>query len=117
MTRRCEIANRSRDAYTFAPVARPRADAGRVRIVVIQDLFKAGLACGFEEGAIQGLPGLATRPLYPDRTADAVKIAARIAVVFELPMKRQDLLETPFAITPGRPFIKILRCAAKRDMA
>src|SRR5271154_3986897 len=117
MTRRRQVADGGRDAHAFAPIARPRADAGRLGIVVVPDLREAGCACGVEEGAIQRLPRFRARALDPDRSADAVKIAARVAIVFELAMERQDLLEAPFAIAPRGPFVEVARRATQRDMA
>src|SRR5215469_6794960 len=46
-----------------------------------------------------------------------MKIALRLAIVFELAIKRQDLREAPFGVAPSAPLLKILRRPAKRDMA
>src|ERR1700678_3076771 len=117
MTRGRKIADGGRDADPVAPVARPWADAGGLGIVMVPDLRKSLCARGVEKGAIDGLPVLGARALNPDRSADSVEIAARIAIVLELAMERQDLLEAPLAIAPCRPFVEIPRRAAQRDMA
>src|SRR5271166_2450932 len=117
MTRGRKIANGGRDADPFVPVAWPGADAAGTGIVVVPDFRVSGRARGLEEGAIEGLPGLGAGPLDPDRSPHSMKIAACIAIVFELAMERQDLLEAPLAIAPRRPFVEVLRCPAQRDMA
>src|SRR5260370_25008885 len=117
MTRGRKVANGGRDADAVAAVARPWADAGGLGIVVVPDFRVSGGARGLEKGAIQGLPALGARTLDPDRSADSMKIAACVAIVFELAMERQDLLEAPLAIAPRRPFVEILPCAAHRAVA
>src|ERR1700691_4313420 len=116
MARGREIADGGRDADAVAPVARPWADAGGLGIVMVQDFGVSSRARGVEKGVIERLPVLRTRTLDPDRSAESVKIAARIAIVFELAMERKDLLEAPLAIAPGRPFVEITGRAAQRDM-
>ena len=112
-----EIADRGRYADTFAPVARPRSDAGGLADRYGPRLRRIRCAAGVEERAIERLPCFSARPFDPYRSADPVKIALRIAIIFELAMERQDLLEAPLAITPRRPFVEILRRAAQRYMS
>jgi hypothetical protein len=115
MTRGRKIADGGRDADAVAPVARPWADAGGIGIVVVPYFRVSGRAPGLEKGAIEGLPSFRARALYPDRSADSMKIAACVAIVFEPAMERQDLLEAPLAIAPRRPFVEVLGvCRAAR---
>ena len=105
------------DADAVAAIARPRPDACGSRIIVIGDISIAVLATRVIEGAIDRLPGFFLRPLDPDGTAGAMKIALRIAIIFELAIKRQNLREAPFGVAPRAPLVKILRRPAERDMA
>jgi hypothetical protein len=59
---------------------------------VVPDFRVSGGACGLEERAIEGLPGLGARTLDPDLPADSMKIAACVAIVFAPAMERQNLL-------------------------
>ena len=117
MTSRIEIANCGGYAYAVAAITRPRPDARRSWIIVICDVSIAVLATRVVEGAIDRLPAFLLRPFNPDGTVRAVKIALRIAIVFELAIKRQNLREAPFGVSPRAPLVKILGRPAERDMA
>jgi hypothetical protein len=84
---------------------------------VVPDFRVSCRARGVEKSAIERLPRLGARALDPYRSADSVEIAAGVAIVFELAMKRQDLLEAPFAVPRRSPFVEVARRAAQRDMS
>src|SRR5882757_9841464 len=117
MPRRVEITDRGRDPNPVAAIPRPRPDAGRSWIVVIGDIRIAMLATRVVKGAIDRLPRFLLRPLDPDGTAAAVKVALRVAIVFEFAIVRQDLREAPFGVAPFAPLVEIFGCTPQCDMA
>ena len=116
MARGIEIADSGRYADAVAAIARPRPDAGRSRIVMVPDVGIAELARGLMKGAIYRLPGVGARTFDPDRAAGAVKVALRVAIVFELAVKRKNLRKTPLRVAPGGPFVEILGRTPQRNM-
>src|SRR5262249_61856787 len=110
MACRVEIADRGGDANAVATIARPRPHAGRSWIVLVPDLRIAERAAGVVEGVIDRLPGVGARPFDPNGAVGAVKIALRVAIVFELAIIRQDLREAPLRVAPRGPFVEVFRC-------
>src|SRR5208282_596974 len=84
---------------------------------MIPDVGIAELASGLVESTIDRLPGIGRGPFDPYGAGCAVKVALRIAIIFELAVERENLLEAPFGVTPCGPFVEIFWRAAQRDMA
>jgi len=75
---------------------------------MVPDVGIAEFTRGLMKGAIYWLPGVGARTFDPDRAAGAMKVALRVAIVFELAVKRQHLRKTPLRVAPGGPFVEIL---------
>src|SRR5713226_6857698 len=107
MTRGPKVGDRSRNADAGARVARPRANSGGIRRVVVRRFLVAGPAAGLEECEVRRLPVCLFRALYRKWAARPVEVAAEVLIRLELAMVRQQFGEAPLRVAHRGPFVKV----------
>ena len=110
-----QVGDRGGQAQAAPPVLRERADAGRLRVVVVGDLGEAEAAADLEEGALDRDQLIRPPAADRDRAAAPVQLRRALRVVFQPAEVRQHLRPAPLVVAQRRPLVVVGGHAAQRD--